>query len=78
MKTDHFNWSSDLAFAHMVENKGKIMEYVNPFGTITKIMWNGAFWIRIDKYGEREETGFTSFMTRSKFRPENTKGESND
>lgn len=74
MNINHFNWSSDLAFAHMLENKGKVMEYINPFGSITKVMWNGAFWIRINKDGSREETGFTSYMTRSKFRPENTEG----
>lgn len=74
MNNTHFNWSADLAFAHMVENKGKIMEYVNPFGSITKIMWNGTFWIQINKDGGREETGFTSYMTRARFRPENTEG----
>ena len=75
MKITHFNWSADLAFSHMVNNKGIIMEYVNPFGSITKIMWNGSFWIRIDKDGIRQSTEFTSYMTRAKFRPENTEGD---
>lgn len=54
------------------------MEYVNPFGSISKIMWNGTLWIRIDKDGIRQATGFTSYMTRAKFRPENTEGGSHE
>lgn len=78
MGVTHFNWPADLAFSHMVNNKGIIMEYVNPFGSISKIMWNGTLWIRIDKDGIRQATGFTSYMTRAKFRPENTEGGSHE
>ena len=74
MNIEHFNWSADLAFAHMVENKGKIMEYVDPVGAIIGVMWNGAYWIKIDKYGLQREASFTSYMTRVKFRPKKTKG----
>lgn len=74
MNIEHFNWSADLAFAHMVENKGKIMEYVDPVGAIIGVMWNGAYWIKIDKYGLQREASFTPYMTRVKFRPKNTKG----
>lgn len=68
MRVKTFDWTADLAFSYMIQNPGIEMEYVNPFGGISRIKWSGEVWYRKDSGCCWELTSLTSFMTTSMFR----------